>query len=179
MKPFRIPIILASLLFLSQMPLPAWAGTNPAEIFVRALKAREYAKAYEQLSPDLKSRFSLGQFENEQKEAETQFAGEFGTSEILRAEQIFLEEKPQQKNVVEQMQLGDVDLGKLMFWNWWKPGGPKRLFYQFVFGEGKKVVFGVDIKEGVVTNYEFLPRLQAVLSSEKAEITVKKTRVLA
>lgn len=178
MKPFRFPVILASLLLLSQLSLPVWAGTNPAEIFVRALKAREYAKAYELLSPDLKSRFSLEQFESEQKEAETEFAGEFGTSEILRAEQIFLQEKPQQKNVVEQMQLGDVDLNKLLIWNWWKPG-PKRLFYQFVFGEGKKVVFGVDIKEGSVTNYEFLPRLQAVLSSEKSEITIKKTRVVA
>lgn len=179
MKPFRIPVILASLLLLSQMPLPAWAGTNPADIFVRALKAKEYAKAYEQLSPDLKSRFSLEQFEKEQKEAETNFAGEFGTSEILRAEQILLQEKPQQKNVVEQMQLGDVDLSKLLIWNWWKSSGPKRLFYQFIFGEGNKVVFGVDIKDGSVVNYEFLPRLQAALSSEKKEITVKKTRVVA
>ncbi len=161
------------------LPGPVSADGNPADSFVRFLKIKDYAQAYGLLSPALKFQFSQEKFEEEQREAEKKFTEQFGTPEIFRAEELVLKEVEKQKSVVEQMQLGDVDLGKFMFWNWWKSGGPKRYFYQFVFGEKGKIVFGVDIKDGAVVNYEFLPRLQAALSSKNPDIAVKKTRVIA
>lgn len=176
--PFLTVVFIQSLFFL-MISRPVWAGENPANAFVRFLKTKNYARAYELLSPNLKSQFSLEKFEAEQKEAEIKFAEQFGASEILRAEEIVLKQVTKQKSVADQMRLGDVDLSKFLFWNWWKSSGPKRCFFQFVFGEEKRVVFGVDTRDGKVVNYEFLPRLQAVLSSKNSEMVVKKTRVVA
>lgn len=158
---------------------PVFAAGNPADSFVRFLKARDYPRAYELLSPDLKSQFSLERFEAEQKEAERQFTGQFGTAEILRAEELILKEVIKQKSAAEQMQLGDINLGKLMFWNWWKSTGPKRRFYRFVFGEKKEILFGIDVHDGAVVNYELLPRLQATLSLKKPDIIIKRKRAVA
>jgi hypothetical protein len=152
---------------------------DPAVRFVAFLKQGDYVKAYDLLSPHLKAQISREYFVEEQKKMERQYRQEFGRSGIQQAEELVISTPQRKLSVREQLQVKDVDLSKLFFWNWWK-SRPKRRIFQFVFEGGEKVVFGVDVmkteKGARVSNYEFLPTLQQAIASKNPAFTVKRIR---
>ncbi len=160
----------------------AAAGEDAAVQFVRSLKQEDFARAYALLSANLKSRVSFEDFKLEQEEAAGRYQEKFGTSVILKAEELHLDEVRKPRSVRDQLQLRDINLGKLLFWNSLTEKKKRRIF-QFVFKNDAKMIFGVDtfkLPQGtVVTNYEFLPKLQEMLSVKDPDLYIKRVTKVA
>lgn len=177
-KPLAFLLVLGGVLFFAG---PAGAGTDTAADFVRHLKSADYAAAYALMSDEFKAQTGFGEFEKEQIGARIQYELRLGTAKIERAEEWVLQQEKTPLSVREQLTLGELDLGKLFFWNWWKPRERRRVF-QFVFAGDKKILFAVDTLKvrgrHVVTRYEFLPKLQQALENRHPGISVKQVKAL-
>jgi hypothetical protein len=173
-----IPLFLLGLLVFAP---PAGAGTDTAADFVRCLQKADYAAAYQLMSDAFKAVTRFEEFEREQIGARIQYELRFGTAKILRAEEWVLRQEKTELSVRDQLTLGELDLSKLFFWNWWKPREKRRVF-QFVFEGDKKILFGVDTLKvrgrNVVTRYEFLPKLQQALEKRHPGISVQQVKVI-
>ncbi|MBI4550487.1 MAG: hypothetical protein HY714_06140 [Candidatus Omnitrophica bacterium] len=174
-------VFLAAVLVLMGIPRPAAAGADTAADFVRYLKSADYDSAYALMSDAFKAQTSFESFEKEQIGVRIQYELRLGTAKIERAEEWVLEMDKQPLSVRDQLTLGEIDLGKLFFWNWWKPREKRRVF-QFVFEGDRKILFAVDALKvrgrEVVTRYEFLPKLQKALEGRHTGISVKQVKVV-
>lgn len=157
-------------------------GRDTAADFVRLLKEENYEKAYELLAPELRREIDYERFQEEQGAEARRYRREFGTSGIKKAEELYLIEEAVPLSVRDQLTLRDVNLGKFLFWRQWFSKRKRRIF-QFVFDQGRRVVFGVDTLSTpsgtFVLKYEYLPSLQKVLASGRPGLAVKKTRLVA
>lgn len=142
--------------------------------FVTYIKNEDFANAYHLFLPSLRARFTLQQFESRQREVQKEFVQKLGTASIVSVEEILAR--------YQGPLLDETTFQKLFPFGKPKIKKETRLF-QYVFGNAKAVLVGVDtvsMKEGTyVQRYEFLPEAQQYLTSEKPKAFEMKTKIIA
>ncbi|GEM_PF-4058056 len=161
------------LIFLFNTTLYCSSEVDVAAQFVAYIKNEDFENAYYLFLPSLRTHFTLQQFESRQREVQKEFVQKLGTVSIVRVDEILARYKGPL--------LDEANLQR--FFPFWKQKRKEEnRIFQYIFGNGKAVLVGVDtisMKEGTyVERYEFLPEVQQYLTSEKQKPLEMKTKII-